>query len=40
MLGSDLSYRRQHRIYEETRDYTAVMKALVREFRENAPVQV
>ena len=39
MLGTDLSYRRQHRIYEETGDYTAVMKALVREFRENAPVQ-
>ena len=38
MLGSGLSYRRQRRIYEETGDYTAVMKALVREFRENAPV--
>ena len=38
MLGADLSYRRQRRIYEETGDYTAVMKALVREFRENAPV--
>jgi len=38
MLGKDLSYRRQRRIYEETGDYTAVMKALVREFRENAPV--
>ena len=38
MLGTGLSYRRQRRIYEETGDYTAVMKALVREFRENAPV--
>ena len=38
MLRKDLSYRRQRRIYEETGDYTAVMKALVREFRENAPV--
>ena len=38
MLGADLSYRRQRRIYKETGDYTAVMKALVREFRENAPV--
>ena len=38
MLGNDPSYRRQRRIYEETGDYTAVMKALVREFRENAPV--
>jgi carboxylate-amine ligase len=38
MLQKDLSYRRQRRIYEETGDYTAVMKALVREFRENAPV--
>ena len=39
MLGGDLSYRRQRSIYRETGDYTAVMKALVREFRENAPVQ-
>ncbi len=38
MLRSGPSYRRQRRIYEETGDYTAVMKALVREFRENAPV--
>ena len=38
MLGTGLSYQRQRRIYEETGDYTAVMKALVREFRENAPV--
>ena len=38
MLGNGLSYRRQRRIYEETGDYTAVMKALVREFRENAPI--
>ena len=38
MLGAGPSYRRQRRIYEETGDYTAVMKALVREFRENAPV--
>ena len=38
MLGTGLSYRRQRRIYEETGDYTAVMKALVREFRENAPI--
>ena len=40
MLGADLSYRRQRSIYRETRDYTAVTKALVREFRENAPVRV
>jgi carboxylate-amine ligase len=39
MLGTGLSYRRQRRIYEETGDYTAVMKALVREFRENAPIR-
>ena len=38
MLGNGLSYRRQRRVYEETGDYTAVMKALVREFRENAPI--
>ena len=38
MLGNGLSYRRQRRIYEAAGDYTAVMKALVREFRENAPV--
>lgn len=40
MLGADLSYRRQRSIYRETRDYTAVTRALVREFRENAPVRV
>lgn len=40
MLRGGLSYLRQRRIYEETGDYTAVMKALVREFRENAPVRV
>ena len=40
MLGADLSYRRQRSIYRETRDYAEVMKALVREFRENAPVWV
>ena len=38
MLSAGPSYRRQRRIYEETGDYGAVMKALVREFRENAPV--
>ena len=38
MLRTGLSYRRQRRIYEETGDYEEVMKALVREFRENAPV--
>jgi carboxylate-amine ligase len=38
MLRAGPSYRRQRRIYEETHDYTAVMMALVREFRENAPV--
>ena len=38
MLETGLSYRRQRRIYEETGDYTTVMKALVREFRQNAPV--
>ena len=40
MLRTDLSYRRQRRIYEETGDYTAVMKALVQEFRDNAPTLV
>ena len=40
MLGADLSYRRQRSIYRETGDYAAVTKALVREFRENAPVRV
>jgi len=38
MLRTGLSYRRQRRIYDETGDYAEVMKALVREFRENAPV--
>ena len=38
MLGTGLSYRRQRRVYEAAGDYTAVMKALVREFRQNAPV--
>ena len=38
MLRTGLSYRRQRRIYDETGDYEEVMKALVREFRENAPV--
>ena len=38
MLRTGLSYRRQRRLYDETGDYTAVMKALVREFRDNAPV--
>ena len=32
------SYRRQRRIYQETGDHREVMRALVREFRENAPV--
>ena len=40
MLGADLSYRRQRSIYRETGDYAAVTRALVREFRENAPVRV
>ena len=39
MLATGLSYRRQRRIYEESGDYGTVMQALVREFRENAPVQ-
>ncbi len=38
MLHTGLSHWRQRRIYEQTGDYRTVMKALVREFRENAPV--
>ena len=38
MLRVGPSYRRQRRIYQETEDHRAVMRALVREFRENAPV--
>ena len=40
MLRVGPSYRRQRRIYRETNDYREVMHALVREFRENAPVLV
>lgn len=40
MLRVGPSYRRQRRLYEETGDYAEVVRALVREFRENAPVLV
>ena len=40
MLRIGPSYRRQRRLYEETGDFTEVMRALVREFRENVPVLV
>ena len=38
MLRVGPSYRRQLRVHEEAGSYEAVMDALVREFRENAPV--
>ena len=38
MLRVGPSYRRQRRIHEEAGSFDAVMDALVREFRENAPV--
>jgi carboxylate-amine ligase len=38
MLRVGPSYRRQLRVYEEAGSFDAVMDALVREFRQNAPV--
>ena len=38
MLRRGPSYQRQRRLYEETGDFATVMKSLVSEFRENAPV--
>ena len=40
MLQRGPSYQRQRRLYEETGDFTTVMKSLVKEFRENVPVGV
>ena len=40
MLRRGPSSQRQRRLYQETEDFTAVMKSLVNEFREIAPVRV